>query len=810
MNNVGRDLRYALRTLLRDRAFTAVAVLTLACALGANTAIFTVVNSILLRPLPYPDSHRIVELEATRTTDGDQMDVFSYLNAVDVAARTKTLESTAAYGGSATFVREGEPERIWGAIATPTLFSVLGVRPMLGRVFNDRDNQVGAPKVIVLGYSLWQRSFGGDREIVGRTYRFGANAEPVTVIGVMPPGFRFPAGPKVREYWQPIVPTLPERDLTTRDAVYLNIIGRLRPNVTPAQFRSDLGLVSQYLQTVAPEDNTGLQLRSTLLQETIVGSVRRNLLTLLAGVGVVLLIGCANVANLLLARAAVRQKEISIRAALGASRGRIIGQLLTESVLLSLTAGVLGLLIASWGVDALVALAPPQIPRIESLSVDGTVLAFAIGLSLLTGIVFGLAPALAASRTDLTTALKEATRGSTDGKRRNRVRTILVAAAISLSVVLLAGAGLLLRSFVRVTSVESGFDHRDVLTIRIVPRETMYPTERELSAFYARVAAGFRAIPGVQSVSGADQLPLTGSETGYSFLLRDRPPLPPGQSWSSTTVVTLPGYFRTMRTPILRGRDFAESDRPDSAGVVIVTESFVRKFFPNSNGLGKQINFEDERGGRTIVGVVQDMRYRKLSEEGFPILFLPVTQADVVPPKSMALLVRAPNVANLGPALRQVMRQIDPQQPIFSMATLESIRGDSLASRRFSVTLLMILAVFALVLAAVGIYSIMSYSVAQRTAEIGIRMALGAESRHIFRLILGNAVRLVALGLTIGLVAALIVTRLMSATLYGVTAGDPSTYAAICAILGGTALLASYVPARRAARVDPLVAMRYD
>ena len=809
MQTLLQDLRFGLRTLGRERAFTAVAVLTLAIALGANSAIFTLVNAILLRPLPYAHPERIVKISNKDLKTGNVVGQHSYVNIHDLAKQAPSMEALSVHSQSGTFLTEGtDPELLLGTEIEAAGLPLLGVKPVAGRFFTAAEDRKGAPKVLLISYELWQRRFGGDPSIVGRTIRLTTRQEPWRVVGVMPQGFRFPANTEKVDYYSPINPYLSEEERTARDLVFLDAVGRLKAGATIEQFQTEADVVAQRLEKAYPDSNLGARFEVKSIHDATVGKIRPALLVLFAAVGVVLLIGCANVANLLLARASGRHKEISIRSAVGATRGRIIRQLLAESVLLSVVAGALGLLLASWGIDALVALAPPAIPRLDNVALDGGVLLFTVTLSVLTGVLFGLTPALSASKTNLTEALKEGSRGSTEGRRRNRTRNILVVGAIALSLVLLVGAGLLLRSFVRLTGIDPGFDYNNVAVVSLTARGA-YDDDAKVGAFLTRVRQAFEAVPGVESVGGANILPLSGGQLVYSFEIVGRPPFPRGQGPSMTTVTVTPNYFKTMRIPLLRGRDVAETDTAKSPGVVVVNERFVRQFFPNEEPIGRKLKIGngDDFEENEIVGVVGDVKYLELTEEMLPMFYLPAAQTKT---RGLAFVARSAAATSLGPALRAAVRRLDAQQPITKMETLAEMRGETLAERKFSLALITALSSIALLLAGVGIYSIMSYSVTQRTSEIGIRMALGAEGRDIFRLIVGQAVRLVAIGLAAGVAVAFAATRIMSTLLYGVTPTDPVTFGAICVVIAVIALVASYIPASRATRVDPLVAIRYD
>jgi putative ABC transport system permease protein len=806
--NLANDFRYALRSLAKARGFAAVAILTLAIALGANTAIFTLVNAILLQPLPYAHPERILVIENKDLKSGSVYGQHSYPN-IQELHRVKSLAAAGAYTGSGMFLMEGdEPELLTGMDMEASAISLLGVKPVLGRLFTPAEDRKGAEKVILLSHEVWMRRFNGDKGIIGRSIHLQMARTPWLVIGVMPPAFRFPANAAKVDYYAPLGPGLADDDRANRDSIFLNVVALLRPGATLERARAESEVLSKQLEAQYPASNTGARYVLTNVHDDVVKSVRPALLILFAAVAVVLLIGCANVANLLLARAAARQKEISIRSAIGASRARLMRQLLIESVLLSLLAGACGLLIAAWTTSGLVALAPPDIPRLDNVQLDSRVLLFTLGLSVLTGIIFGLAPALSASKTNLVESLKEGSRGSTEGRHRNRIRNVLVTAAVALSLVLLTGAGLLLRSFVQLAGIDTGFNYKNVGVMR-VPVRPSYKTDAEYIDFQMRLQRELGSIPGVTSVGATTILPLSGGQLIYSFDVVGRAPFPEGQGPAITTVGVTPNYFRTMGIPLLRGRDVASTDTLKTPGVVVVNEQFVRQYFPNENPLGRSLLI---RNGDTfeqnqIVGVVGNVKYLDLTEGSMPMFYLSSAQA---PRRSLSYVVRAGNTDGLAPAMRAVVRRLDRQQPVIDTDTLEHMHGETLAARRFSLVLLTALSAIALILAAVGIYSIMSYAVTQRTSEIGIRMALGAEARDIFRLVVGNAVKLVGAGLAIGVLVAFMSTRLMRNLLYGVEPGDPLTVTAICILIGAVALVASWIPARRAARVDPLVAIRYD
>ncbi|HVE70260.1 MAG TPA: ABC transporter permease [Thermoanaerobaculia bacterium] len=802
---IRNDLRYTIRTLIKQRGFTAVAVLTLAIALAANTAIFSVVNAILLRPLPFNNPERLVNLTGISRIDGDTYPVYSYPNYIDLRAQTKTMETVTAFTRGRAFLMEGDEPELMQGLDVPANFPQLtGVKPRLGRWFSQAEDREGEPQVVVISHELWQRRFNGDAAIIGRSIRFGTSGKLRTVIGVMPAGFRFPADEAQRDYYIPFEEDVgPAR--TQRDSIWIGVAGKAKPGVTLAQVNAELDTISQRLEKQYPNENAGLRMVATSMNEDAVKDVRPALLLLFAAVAVVLLIGCANVANLLLARATSRHKEISVRAALGASPRRITMQLLVESVVLSLVAGAVGLLLAAWGIDALLAFAPSDIPRLDTVALDGRVLLFTAVLSILTGLAFGLAPAISASRPNLTEALKEGTRGSTEGKR-NRLRSVLVVSAVALSLMLLAGAGLLLRSFIHVTGIDAGYDYRNAIALDLSPRSLAYPDEAKYMAFHERLMHELRTMPGVEKVGAVDTVPLGPNESFYTFQVVGRPPQPPGREPGAKSLIATPGLFEAMRITLIRGRDILPTDIQKAPGVMVVNQAFVREYFPNENPIGRKIEFSPEHI-REIVGVVGDVRWRSLTEEAGPAMFLPHAQS---PRRFMSYVVRSQNAASMAPALRALVRRLDRQQPIVGIELLAGTRQESLATRRFNLMLLAVLAILALILAAVGIFSVMSYAVTQRTAEIGIRMALGAGTHDVFRLIVGHAAKLVGIGTAIGVAGALMSSRAMSSLLYGVKPADPWTFAAIVVMIAGTALLASYLPARRAAKVDPLVAIRYD
>jgi putative ABC transport system permease protein len=695
---------------------------------------------------------------------------------------------------------------------TADFFHVLGVKPLLGRTLLPDVDRPGGERVAVISHALWQRRFGADQNMVGKSIRL--DDESFTVVGVMPPEFQYPDTDS--ELWaasRDIVPAtyLPENpDPTTiRSLHYLNVIARLKPGVTREQAQAEMETISSRLEAQYPNENTGHTSRVVALHEQVVGDVRSALLVLLGAVGFVLLIACANVANLLLARATARQKEMSIRTALGAGRLRLIRQMLTESTLLSLAGGAVGLMLALWGVDLLVALSPENLPRLKEIGLDGRVVGFTLAVSVLTGMIFGLAPALQASKQDLTSALKESARGSMGGFGRRRTRNLLVIAEVALALVLLIGAGLMVRSFWRLQRVDPGFNPQNLLTMELSLPSSKYAKEEQMADFYKRVMGRIETLPGVESVGATWMLPLSGQDAGSGMDIEGRPHAAPGEGLRSTFSSVSARYFRTMGIPLVRGRDFTDQDTATTPGVVIINETFARRYFPGEDPLGKRM----KRGGEnrpwlTIVGIVGDVRHLSLADEPRTEFYLSSLQT---PYPFMNVVVRtASDPVNLMTAIRQEVWAVDRDQPVANVETMRQRVADALAGARFNTLLLGLFAAVAMILSAVGIYGIMAYSVIQRTHEIGIRMALGAGQRDILRMVVGQGMRLALVGVALGLFASFALTRVMASLLYGVTATDPLTFAGVALALLIVALLACYLPARRATKVDPMVALRYE
>jgi predicted permease len=805
MGNLLQDIRHGTRVLAKHKGFAAVAVLTLALGVGANTAIFSVVNAVLLRPLPFEQPEQLVRVFGTNASRNNFSRPHSYLNFSDLRAQNQALGALAAYTGStAALSGVDAPEQITGVVASGNIFRVLLTKPLTGRLLATEDEQPGGGPVVVISHGLWQRRYGGDPQIVGRVIKLdGRDRE---VVGVTPKDFRFEFVTGATDFWLPIDPQA--SGYQQRGAIFLEAIGRLKPGVSVAQANADLSVVGTRLEQQYQDSNAGVGVRLAPAQEDLVADLRPTLLVLLGAVGFVLLIACANVANLTLTRAAGRHRELAVRAALGAGRGRIVRQLLTESLLLAVAGGLLGLLFALSGVKLLSAFIPENVPRFGETSTDLTVLGFTLGASLLTGLLLGIAPALQSSRLDLNEALKEGGRTGTDGRGRKRVRSALVISEVALSLILLVGAGLLIKSFMKLSNTDPGFNPDHTLTASISLVTVRYDTKEKIVDFYRRLVEHVRALPGVRSVGAVTPLPLSDNNTSFSFAVVGQPPPPPGQRLSASTRVVTPDYFVAQGIPLRQGRFFNEQDKAAAPGVVIVNEAFARRYLPGEEPLGKRLRLGINRTEGEIVGVVGDIRGASLAQPGAPEYYIPEAAVAF---GDMTLVVRTANdPASLAAALRQAVAEMDKDQPFYDVRTMDTLIARSVARQRFSMILVGVFAVLAVLLAAVGIFSVMSSLVSQRTHEIGVRLALGAQPRDILSMVVRHGMTLTFVGVALGLAASFALTRLMSSLLYEVSAKDPVIYGGISALLAAVAFAACYFPARRATKVSPLIALKYE
>ena len=802
-----QDLRYAGRMQLKNPGFTIVAVIALALGIGANTAIFSVVNSVLLRPLPYKDPERLVMVWEDASKFGYPRDTPAVANFVDWRDQNTVFEGMAAIADkSFNLTGTGDPERLEGRGVSANLFPLLGVDPQLGRTFTSAEDQPGSDKVVVLSYALWQRRFGGDNSIVGKP--LSLNGETYTVVGVMPARFQFPTSDDA--LWVPIAFT--SQQLASRGSHYLQVLARLKPGTSLEQAQTEMHTIAARLSQQYPNSNTDLGAAVTSLHEHLVGDIRPALLILLGAVGLVLLIACANVANLLLARAAVRQKEIAVRIALGARRWRLIRQFLTESLLLAAIGGVVGLVIAYGGLFLLRAFIPENISQAKQISIDLKVLGFTFLVSMITGVIFGLAPALQAVRFNQTETLKEGGRDSATGSGGKRIRSLLVMAEVAVSLVLLIGAGLLINSFLRLRNVDPGFRADNLLTMKFVLPEPKYADFERRTAFYNDLIQRVQNLAGVKSAAVTTNLPLYRQGNSIGISIEGQPPPPPGKENIAVTRIVSPGYFDTMGIPLLSGRQLSDQDTETTPNVVVISEAMARRHWPGEDAVGKRIGagrIERPEDWIQVIGVVKDVRQFELTADPRPQMYLSYRQAAFFEPRDLVVKTEV-DPASLAATVRKTVWEIDKDQPVSNIRTMEEILLASIERQRFSMLLLAIFAGVALILAAVGIYGVMSYSVAQRTHEIGIRMALGAQTSTVLKLAVGYGMKLVIVGIVIGLVAAFALTRVMSTLLFGVTATDPATFTLISLLLILVAAIASYIPARRATKVDPMIALRYE
>jgi len=809
------DLRFALRQLAKQPAFSLIAILALGLGIGANTAIFSVVNAVLLRPLPYKAPEQIVSLWGTNPKDEIKQEVASLLDFTDWRQQAQSFEALAGFSNTMRILArsDGEPERLSGASVVGDFFAVLGIEPAIGRKFLPQELQEGGPRATILSHALWQRRFGGEYSIIGQQITLSGNQH--TVVGVMPPGFQDPApnaGPSI-DFWVPLVatdnPASWNRMRTIRRLDFLSTIARLKPEVSIKQAQAEMKAIAARLEKQFPDSNTGWSVAVEPLAETLTGDIRPALLVLLGAVGFLLLIACANVANLLLARASARRREFAVRSALGASRSRIVRQLLTENVLLSVIGATAGLVFAWWGMRSLLAVSPGNIPRLSSIGIDAPVMLFTLAVSLLTAVLFGLAPALTVSNLNLNDTLKEGGRSAAEGAGGRRLRSALAIVEIALSVMLLIGAGLLIRSFLRLQEVRPGFNPNHLLAAELALPTAKYAEDQQVTNFYTELLERLEHQPGVQAVAVTTTLPLAGQGDLLYFRMEGRDVALADRQPDAEVRTVNANYFRTMEIPLRRGRLLADDDSIDT---VVINEALARKYFPNDDPIGKRITFNSAKNPNVkwsaIVGVVGDVRQSSLASEPYTQIYGSYRKAAR---RSLTVVLRTAGDPKLmANTLRQQVWSLDREQPLYNIRTVDQVLASSVARSRFNTMLITILASVALVLAAVGIYGVISYSVTQRTHEIGVRMALGATAGNVLRLVVGHGLLIASIGLAVGVAAALAVTRIMSTLLFGVSAADPLTYVALVLLLGIIAMIASYIPARRATHIDPVIALRHE
>lgn len=802
MQGLGGDLRYGVRLLLKKPGFTAVVVLTLALSISATTVVFSVVNALLLRSLPYSNPAQLVNVWGVFKSNNKAY--ASAANFREWQQRNQSFQSLAAYDLLKFNLTGGDrPEAVDAALVTANLFPLLNVQPVRGRGFQAEEEQPANGHVAIISDGLWQRHFGADAGALGKTLLL--DGDSYTVIGIMPKGFTFPE--KI-DVWLPLS-FVPE-ELADRGYNHIAVVGRLKPGVTLQQAQADMATIADEQARQYPNENAGRGMRLITFQENLVGDIRMALWILSIAVLCVLLIACVNVANLLLARATARQKDIAIRIGLGASRRDLIRQLLTESLLLSLLGGAIGLIFAYSGLQILTTVGPANIPRLSEVRIDGWVLVFTLVVSLLTGVIFGIIPALQSTKPDINESLKEGQRGSGGGGGLvgKRIRNWLVVTEMAFALILLIAAGLLIKSFLLLWQVEPGFNPHNVLTMAISPSPPKYKSRRDLITLCQRLTDQLRATSGVEAVGIINQLPFSGRNLGFNFTVVGQPPSRPEDVASANYRLVSPGYLQAMGIPLKRGRDFNEYDKRESAPVALINETLARRYFPNEDPIGKQLSIEGQQAPREIVGVFGDVKQLKLDLEGKSEIYVSFLQFPVA---AMNIVVRTKtDPGSMTSTVLQQIAQVDPDQPVFQVKTMDQYLGESMAQRRLPTVLLGIFAALALVLATIGIYGVMSYLVSQRTHELGLRMALGASQLDIFKLVVGHGMWLSFLGIAFGVAAALALTRIMTSFLYGISASDPLTYVGISVLLAVVALLACLIPARRAIKVDPIIALRYQ
>ena len=800
MSTLFQDLKYTLRTFSRSPGFAVVAVLTLALGIGANTAIFSVVDSALLRPIPYPDSGQLVFVEHVR--NGNDSGAFSFPDFRDFRDQVKALAQMVAYrDDSVVLTGRGSPKRLDGVATTANVFDTIGVAPAWGRGFAAGEDVPGKNRVIVLSHDAWSKHFGADPEVIGKTATI--DQVPTTIIGVMPAGFRL-VGSATVDYFMPLPRAFDQPMMEARGAHWLQSYGRLAPGATVAQASAQLDGVAQRLGTAFPRTDANRRAFCSPLQEHLAKNIRPALIFLLAAVALVLLIACANVANLLLARATVRQRELAIRFALGASRGRVIRQMLTESVVLALVGGVLGVGLALWGLDALRSILPEDLTQLTSIAVDGRVLLFTLGISVATGVVFGILPAIHGAAGSPADALKEGAR--TTGGARQRARSVLVAVEVAFAMLLLVGAGLTLKSFGRLLDVDPGFNPRNVIVASVTLPDARYDSDEKRLRFYRKLKDGVAGIPGVSATAMGYPLPYSGGNMSFRWFEEGTPPPEPGHELVANFGAVNAEFARALELPVVRGRFLTEvDDDPKAPMVAVVNETFVRKFFPDADVIGKHIVVRDKKA--EIVGIVRDARVFELASDPLPQIYAPFSHNVM---SFMAMGARTGSPAGFAAALQHVLEGIDADQPLDEIKPMTEYVAKSIGQQRLQTLLVGVFGAVALVLALVGVYGVMSYTVTQRVREIGVRMALGARPGDVTRMVVRQGLRLAVIGVGSGLVAALFAGRLAASLFYGVSASDPATLAATASLLLGVTALATWFPARRAARVDPMIALRAE
>ena len=813
MEGLLRDIRYSVRSLRKRPAFSLLVVLVLAVAIAANSSIFSIVNAVILKPLSFKEPNQLVWVWATRTTVSRAF--FSIPNFVDTRDQNQTLAEVAPFAiWPANLTGEGEAERLQGVRIAANAMQMLGVEPAAGRALVPDDDNANNTRVVMLSFGLWQRRYGGTSDVLGKALTL--NGDSYTIVGVLPPRFVIPNAET-----EIMVPLRMDQDprRNQRGSNFLRLVARLKPGVTPAQAEADLGAISDRLRDLYPNDNGNLTRPRVLnLQDEVVGGYSEGLWLILAAVIVVLLIACANLASFQLARAASRHKEMAIRAALGARRKTLMRQILMESMLLAILGGGLGLLLTFWAKDLLLTISPADFPRASAVSVDGRVLLFSLLVTLFAGLVLGLAPAIQNTRTDLNNELKEGGRDG-GGEARNRVRSLFIVSEIALSLMLLVAAGLLLKSFSELRAVNPGFDAERVLAVRLSLPATRYSSAASVKTFYDKIAPRIVALPGVEGVSGASALPLSGLIARTTFDIAGRPPATAGEQPFAQHRWVGPGYFETMKIPLVRGRDIAESDNDHAPGAIIIDQALQRKFFGVEDPLGAHIliNMGDGNPAKEfeVVGIVEDVKHMGLTDEPMPTLYGAIPQAPNSAVAFMAnnfsLVVRTgiePDA--LASTVRKELRNVDVDVATAGVKPMHQFLATAVAARRFNMELIAVFAITALLLAAAGLYAVIAYLVSQRTREIGIRLALGATPRHILRLMMGQGMRLTLIGVAIGFLGAIALTRLMRSLLFAVAPNDLMTFVISSLVLIVVALLACFIPARRATKVDPLVALRYE